>query len=210
MKIKLIIFLFAFAPLCYGQSTTDSLKINNKSKIDEITNRINKIDNNTFYLNQINELKAQLAERDDLIAVQNDSIIRLLNMIGILKNKTYANNAYRQYISDCNCLIINYELNSAELDSNSIKTLDHIIAKSPSTSVQKLTIYGHTDDIGTVERNDQLSEERAKKVRDYLIQHSTIIKDADITIKWYGNTKPIPNLPNEKRSLNRRSEIFFE
>ena len=34
------------------------------------------------------------------------------------------------------------------------------------------------------------------------------IKD-DISIEWYGSSKPIKNLPENKKELNRRTEIIL-
>jgi OOP family OmpA-OmpF porin len=70
----------------------------------------------------------------------------------------------------------------------------------------RLQIYGHTDDIGSAEYNQDLSERRALTVRDYFVEAG--IDPSIITTKGFGKTNPIvPGNSNEARSKNRRVEI---
>jgi outer membrane protein OmpA-like peptidoglycan-associated protein len=70
----------------------------------------------------------------------------------------------------------------------------------------KLQVEGYTDNIGSDEYNQKLSEERADAVRDYLVSQS--VPDANITAQGYGKTHPIAdNSTNSGRAQNRRVEL---
>ncbi len=96
-----------------------------------------------------------------------------------------------------------FEFDSAILVPTSVKELDELynyLEKRPSLSIE---IYGHTDNIGSVRRNKELSLQRAKAVSDYLIS-----KGLDTSrIQWFGfgSSKPIvPNDTEAQRKKNRR------
>ncbi len=70
----------------------------------------------------------------------------------------------------------------------------------------KIEISGHTDSIGTENYNQVLSENRARSVRDYLIDHS--IDPGRLTYRGYGYSQPVNNNATvEGRSQNRRTEF---
>ena len=70
----------------------------------------------------------------------------------------------------------------------------------------KLQVEGYTDNIGSDEYNQKLSEQRADSVRDFLVQQS--VADANITAQGYGKTHPIAdNSTNSGRAQNRRVEL---
>jgi len=43
-----------------------------------------------------------------------------------------------------------------------------------------------------------------------LIIASDKIKKEDVVIEWVGSSKPVPNLPDSKKDLNRRTEISIQ
>jgi outer membrane protein OmpA-like peptidoglycan-associated protein len=70
----------------------------------------------------------------------------------------------------------------------------------------KLQVEGYTDNIGTDEYNQKLSEQRADAVREFLVAQS--VADANITAQGYGKTNPIAdNSSNSGRAQNRRVEL---
>lgn len=70
----------------------------------------------------------------------------------------------------------------------------------------KVEIAGHTDDTGSDQHNDQLSENRAFEVYKYLFMKH--IPKARMTYKGYGKEQPLaPNTTDEGKALNRRTEI---
>jgi outer membrane protein OmpA-like peptidoglycan-associated protein len=70
----------------------------------------------------------------------------------------------------------------------------------------KLEIEGHTDSVGSEEYNQQLSENRAGAVRDYLLQQGISINN--LTARGLGETTPVAsNETSAGRQQNRRVEL---
>jgi outer membrane protein OmpA-like peptidoglycan-associated protein len=70
----------------------------------------------------------------------------------------------------------------------------------------KLQVEGYTDNIGTDEYNQKLSEQRAGAVRDYLVAAG--VPDGNISSTGYGKTNPIAdNSTNAGRAQNRRVQM---
>jgi hypothetical protein len=67
-------------------------------------------------------------------------------------------------------------------------------------------VEGHTDNIGSDEYNQKLSEERARAVREYLV--SQRVADSNVTAKGYGKSEPVAdNSTSQGRAQNRRVEL---
>lgn len=74
----------------------------------------------------------------------------------------------------------------------------------------KLTIEGHTDNVGSAEANKALSDKRAAAVRQFLID-SYQVDGARLAAKGLGQTKPATsNDTPEGRQSNRRVELVKE
>jgi len=72
----------------------------------------------------------------------------------------------------------------------------------------RISIHGHTDNVGSDEANMQLSEDRAKAVYQYLIDKE--IKPERLEYQGFGETEPIEsNDTAEGRRLNRRTEFVI-
>jgi outer membrane protein OmpA-like peptidoglycan-associated protein len=70
----------------------------------------------------------------------------------------------------------------------------------------KVQVEGYTDNIGTDEYNQKLSEQRADGVRDYLVSQS--VTDNNVTAKGYGKSNAVAdNSTNDGRAKNRRVEL---
>ena len=71
----------------------------------------------------------------------------------------------------------------------------------------KLTIEGHTDNVGAAESNQTLSEKRAAAVRRFLID-SYQVDGGRLVATGLGQSKPAaPNDTPEGRQNNRRVEL---
>jgi OmpA-OmpF porin, OOP family len=71
----------------------------------------------------------------------------------------------------------------------------------------KLTIEGHTDNVGKAKANQALSEKRAAAVRQFLID-SYQVDGARLQAKGLGQTKPVgSNDTAEGKQSNRRVEL---
>lgn len=71
----------------------------------------------------------------------------------------------------------------------------------------KLSVEGHTDDVGNAAENLKLSEARAKAVTAALVKDHGV-DAARLSAKGLGSTKPAtPNTTAEGRQTNRRVEL---
>jgi len=96
--------------------------------------------------------------------------------------------------------------NSAELDPKSKIELDKLYSLLVSNSDLHIEIGGHTDNVGSDESNQQLSEKRAMSVVAYLVGKG--IASARLTSIGYGEKVPIDSNDTESgRSKNRRTEF---
>jgi outer membrane protein OmpA-like peptidoglycan-associated protein len=70
----------------------------------------------------------------------------------------------------------------------------------------RLQVEGYTDNIGSDEYNQKLSEQRAGGVRDYLVSQS--VQQTNVTAQGYGKSDPIAdNSTNAGRAQNRRVQL---
>jgi len=99
-----------------------------------------------------------------------------------------------------------FDFDRATLRPENRETLSRIAGVLLASSGYRLFVYGHTDDIGTDEYNQQLSLRRAQAVTDYLIKAGV---PADImTTKGFGKSSPrVKATTPEARQQNRRVEI---
>jgi peptidoglycan-associated lipoprotein len=95
--------------------------------------------------------------------------------------------------------VIYFEFDKSELSEESRQILANNAEWLKQDSVRKLTIEGHTDEVGTPEYNLGLGERRAHAARDYLIALG--VGEDRVQIITYGEEKPA----SEEDSLNRRS-----
>jgi outer membrane protein OmpA-like peptidoglycan-associated protein len=101
---------------------------------------------------------------------------------------------------------INFKRADATIDPKSRPTLDALAKIANECPAFKITIEGHTDAEGIPERNNPLSERRAKAVLDYLV--GVGVDPARLTPVGYGAERPIAdNETPEGRAKNRRIEF---
>lgn len=110
---------------------------------------------------------------------------------------------------DCEATVygITFATGSAELTHASKGTLDDVAAVLRKHPDWKLTIQGHTDNIGDEKSNQTLSERRAQAVREALEKRYAIPASA-LETKGFGLTRPVaPNSTIEGRARNRRVQL---
>ena len=91
---------------------------------------------------------------------------------------------------------------------SSLNDLAKVMRNNPQAN---LYLEGHTDNVGDDNANMELSENRARAVKTYLVSKG--VNEYKIRIAWFGETKPkASNDTDEGRRLNRRVEmnIFYE
>ncbi len=104
---------------------------------------------------------------------------------------------------------IQFETGKAVIKPESFGLVDEITAAVRDTAaIKKLSIEGHTDDVGSDKYNQKLSDQRAAAVRTYLIEKG--IEAGRLVSKGWGEAKPIgDNTTEEGREQNRRVEFII-
>ena len=100
-----------------------------------------------------------------------------------------------------------FDVGSDHIRGESTPTLAEIGDMLKTHPTLKLTIEGHTDNVGTAAANQSLSEKRAAAVKQYLVS-TYAIDAARLKSVGYGASKPVsPNTTDEGRQNNRRVEL---
>ena len=107
-------------------------------------------------------------------------------------------------------LAIEFDTGKADIKSkyhDEIAKVADFMKKYPTA---KGLITGHTDNVGGVAMNQELSQRRAESVINYLVQEFGI-DPARLSAKGYGMSRPIAdNKTAEGRQQNRRIEAIFD
>lgn len=99
---------------------------------------------------------------------------------------------------------INFESNSAELNAGARAVIDGFYSFLKENPKMKVTIEGHTDNVGSPAANLTLSQKRADAVVDYLISKG--INASRMDSKGFGETRPVmANMSEKGRAANRRT-----
>lgn len=101
---------------------------------------------------------------------------------------------------------INFDTGKATIKPESEGSINQIAALLKGAPALKVSIEGHTDNVGTPESNMQLSEDRAKAVMDAVVAKG--IGAERMTAVGRGQDAPVAdNRKEEGRALNRRVEV---
>ncbi len=99
-----------------------------------------------------------------------------------------------------------FDTGKSALRVASYKELDELVEHMTKKKSMVIEIAGHTDNVGSKESNQQLSEDRANAVRDYLLKKK--IAPERVTAKGYGDTQPVAgNDTPDGKQKNRRTEV---
>lgn len=102
-----------------------------------------------------------------------------------------------------------FKTGSAELDPKSLPELRRLALVLKEYPNYQLEIAGHTDNIGQQERNQELSEARARAVAESLQSYG--LPGNRMQVKGYGETQPVAdNATSAGRAKNRRVEIRLQ
>ncbi len=101
-----------------------------------------------------------------------------------------------------------FSTGKSNLSEESKTALRKFATSLKETTETDVTIYGHTDNTGSREINEKLSEERAESVARFL--HSNGISEERMTTQGKAFDDPVAdNSTAEGRAKNRRVEIFI-
>jgi outer membrane protein OmpA-like peptidoglycan-associated protein len=97
------------------------------------------------------------------------------------------------------------DVDSHELLQQSYNELRRLLELLEAFPEMRIELRGHTDNTGTRNHNQQLSDDRAKSVADYLAEHG--VERRRMTSIGFGGTLPVDNNDTpEGRARNRRVE----
>jgi OmpA-OmpF porin, OOP family len=104
----------------------------------------------------------------------------------------------------CSVLALTYEINADEIQRDDMERLGVLVTfmkKYPETTA---VIEGHTDNVGTSQKNKELSQRRAQSVKSYLVNEQKITASR-LTAVGYGEERPLAdNSTEEGKRQNRR------
>jgi len=144
-----------------------------------------------------------LAEAERVRKEREDEMIRLQEALGkIAETRRTAMGLVMNLDSNA----IQFEFDKATLLPANRELLSRIAGILLTSKGYHMTVYGHTDDIGSEAYNQELSERRAQAVRDYLVEAG--ISQEIIATKAFGKTKPlVEGKTPAARAKNRRVEL---
>ncbi|MEA1897665.1 MAG: OmpA family protein [Bacteroidota bacterium] len=99
-----------------------------------------------------------------------------------------------------------FEFNKSTLSKESFTELDRVTDFLEKNSELRIEISGHTDNVGSADYNQRLSEGRAKAVVEYLVSKG--VESSRLEFVGYGFEQPMAsNDTEEGRAANRRVEF---
>ncbi|MBK9261863.1 MAG: OmpA family protein [Polyangiaceae bacterium] len=104
---------------------------------------------------------------------------------------------------------VHFEVDSAKIlgDSNALlEEVADVLQRNPN--IRRVEVQGHTDNTGTREHNQTLSEQRALAVRNWLIAAG--VDASRLMSRGYGQDKPLaPNVTALQKAKNRRVQFII-
>ena len=129
------------------------------------------------------------------------SIELVRQIISLINPPLELNSAYR--IND-----IHFAHNSFELSVKSKFILGEFVSFLLENPSLKVSIHGHTDNIGEIDFNYVLSKNRAEAAYSFLTSQGVDVNR--LTYNGFGESKPVSSNNSEYgRSLNRRTEFMI-
>jgi len=104
---------------------------------------------------------------------------------------------------------ITFQTGSSDMNNDFFKVLDSVGLVLKEYNKTLIVIGGHTDNVGTTENNQALSQRRAEAVGSYLASRNVAAERMVIT--GFGESQPVAdNKTADGRSKNRRVELTLE
>lgn len=152
----------------------------------------------------IGQMYGFLAQADNFVSVnENIDLSSEINFAKIERNLYLVPIEKGQRITLNN---IFFNFGEYELLTASFSELNRIVNLLENNENLVIKINGHTDNVGSIEENQVLSEKRANAVKTYLISKG--ISQNRLQTQGYGKSKPITNNESEEaRRRNRRVEF---
>jgi outer membrane protein OmpA-like peptidoglycan-associated protein/Tol biopolymer transport system component len=125
-------------------------------------------------------------------------------------NEPYALTVELKKIKEGSAIVLQnifFDLDKDEMKIESLPELKELASFLETNPDLRIEISGHTDNQGTADYNEDLSQRRANAVKNYLVNQLGISADR-LETKGYGAAQPIAsNEAEEGRAKNRRTEF---
>lgn len=145
-----------------------------------------------------------VAEKQDFLSTSENIDIREATLLDTITRNIYLTQIKGGASIRMNCIF--FEFAKANLLTSSNNDLTRILEILNSHESMTMELQGHTDSIGSDMSNMQLSMQRAKAVKNYLVAQG--VNAERLSVKAFGESKPVAtNSTEEGRQLNRRVEI---
>jgi len=199
--------------ISYSFPEDESLKVPSQLQIiRNYENAITKLGGKKIYVDNQNltySLKKNSKEYIICLAMYNGNITHYLYVleVGLMVQEITANEMLDALNKDGYiALNILFETGKSAIQQESLSIVDQIYELLNSNSALKVSVEGHTDNVGDAASNKKLSNDRAKAIMDALIAKG-IDKTRLSAIGW-GQEKPTAdNRTEDGRTKNRRVEI---
>lgn len=102
-----------------------------------------------------------------------------------------------------------FDAGTSQLTSGSTEVLKELLQFLRSNPTARVEISGHTDNVGSADVNQWLSQRRAESVANWLVKNG--VDSARLVAKGYGESFPLASNDDEinGRELNRRIEVLI-
>ncbi len=192
-----------------GQQAPSFLQV-----VKNFENAIAKYNGKRIYLgSQDATLHMKIKDKDFWIIIESASDVAqtyklLVLEVEPMKQEILANEMFDGLTQNGSVsLYINFETGKSDIKPESQPIIDQMVEMLKANPSLKISIEGHTDNIGTPAANKTLSENRAKSVMNALTAKS--IDKTRLTSRGWGQEKPIEDNESETgRAKNRRVEII--
>jgi outer membrane protein OmpA-like peptidoglycan-associated protein len=106
-------------------------------------------------------------------------------------------------------MTLNFDFDKYELSQESKERIREVAQEVKKYEYKKITIEGHTDNIGEKAHNIVLSRNRAKSVKEELEKYE--IEEDKLNHAGFADTMPVESNDSKSgRAANRRTEVFVE
>lgn len=189
---------------CDGEAAPLKVVRNFTNAIQKLGGTSREYSGNTAYLHYIK------GNYDMWAQVYAEPTLYILTIVekGDVVQEITANSLYDELTKTGKAILyINFDSGKATIKTESKPVIDEIVKLMADNPELKLSIEGHTDNVGTDESNLILSQNRAKSVTEAVISGG--IDNSRLQSKGYGELKPIAdNKTDEGKAKNRRVELI--
>ncbi|MAE86862.1 MAG: hypothetical protein CMB80_29270 [Flammeovirgaceae bacterium] len=145
-------------------------------------------------------------QRNYLLVIQGDDFFRIEDAF-FLNGPTELKKVTQPLASRVKFESIEFDNGKSSLKQEMYGDLNKVINFLYDNPDFKLKISGHTDSYGSEDFNLQLSKDRARNIRDYVVEFAGVAPDR-VLWEGYGSSKPIIEEDSEEaKAINRRVEF---